>query len=293
MANTTTLRNAHIKFVENLRSQKRASATVIAYRKDIEQVITHLEKLAKLTASDVETADLKGFLADLAAKNYTAKSISRKINSTRTFFKYLKVEGIIKEDPASTLTHPQLSPKAPRILTVPEYRALRDAARQDVRTRAVVEVLLQTGIRIGEVSNLRLQDFKAATAKKTGELTIMIFENRPLRVVPLNLTASEAVTEYVKIRPDSRDDHLFITKTGRPLLIRNIRATIDRYFKEAGIVGAKVNDLRHTFISYHLSRGVSLDLLSKIAGHKRISTTEKYLAYVIKPAEEKQELEAL
>ncbi|MCX6783647.1 MAG: tyrosine-type recombinase/integrase [candidate division WWE3 bacterium] len=293
MANTTTLRNAHIKFVENLRSQKRASATVIAYRKDIEQVITHLEKLAKLTASDVETVDLKGFLDDLAAKNYTAKSISRKINSTRTFFKYLKVEGIIKEDPASTLTHPQLSPKAPRILTVSEYRALRDAARNDVRTRAVVEVLLQTGIRIGEVAGLRVQDFKAATSKKNGELTIAIFENRPSRNVPLNLTASEAVAEYIKIRPTSHDEHLFITKTGRPLLIRNIRATIDRYFKEAGITNAKVNDLRHTFITFHLSRGVSLDLLSKIAGHKRISTTEKYLAYVTKPAEEKQELEAL
>ena len=76
--------------------------------------------------------------------------------------------------------------------------------------------------------------------------------------------------------------HVFTTKTGNALLIRNIRATIDRYFKNAGVEKAKVNDLRHTFVAHHLSQGVNILKLSKIAGHKRISTTERYLAYIEK-----------
>lgn len=290
MATNHTLKTAHGKFIEHLKGQKRASATVVAYKKDIEQLLTHLEKLGKISAADVLTEDLKSFLDDLAAKSYTAKSISRKINSTRTFFKYIKVEGLITSDPASALTHPQLTVKAPRILSAVEYRALRDVVRNDPRTRAIVEVLLQTGIRIGELSALKVEDFKAASAKHGGELRITVFENRPERSVPLNLAASEAIKSYLAVRPAAKNSHLFITKTGKPLLIRNIRATIDRFFKAAGIEKAKVNDLRHTFVAYHLSRGVSLVIISKIAGHKRVSTTEKYLQYIERPAEEKTEL---
>ena len=67
-------------------------------------------------------------------------------------------------------------------------------------------------------------------------------------------------------------------------MVRNIRSTIDRYFKIAGIENAKVNDLRHTFIAHHLTQGVSILRLSKISGHKRLSTTEKYLQYIEQPS---------
>ena len=85
--------------------------------------------------------------------------------------------------------------------------------------------------------------------------------------------------------------HLFITKTGNSLLVRNIRSTINRYFNLAGVENAKVNDLRHTFVAHHLSMGVNLLHLSKIAGHKRVSTTERYLQYIEREVEdEKTEL---
>jgi len=89
-------------------------------------------------------------------------------------------------------------------------------------------------------------------------------------------------------------EYLFVTKTGNPLLIRNIRSTIDRYFRLAGVENAKVNDLRHTFVAHHLAAGVSIIFLSRVAGHKRISTTERYLQYVQRAGDqEKTELETL
>jgi len=98
----------------------------------------------------------------------------------------------------------------------------------------------------------------------------------------------------LEIRPKTANKALFITKTGRPLLVRNIRTAIDRYYRRAGIAGAKVNDLRHTWVAHHLTSGASLVLISKIAGHKRLSTTERYLA-LIQPikGEEKVRLETL
>ncbi len=84
----------------------------------------------------------------------------------------------------------------------------------------------------------------------------------------------------MEIRPSTQDAHLFVTKTGRQFLVRNIRDAVERYFKKAGIENVKINDLRHTFVAHHLKQGVSLVFLSKVLGHKRLSSTERYLQYV-------------
>ena len=123
-------------------------------------MVNYLQFLGKVTPSEVETQDLQTFMDSLAKQSYTPKSISRKTNSTKTFFKFLKSANLTQDDPANGLTHPKFENKPPRILTKLEYRALRDAARSDTRMIAVIEMLLQTGIRIGELSQLRVEDIK-------------------------------------------------------------------------------------------------------------------------------------
>jgi len=138
-----------------------------------------------------------------------------------------------------------------------------------------VELFLQTGVRIGELANLTLDDVKNL------ELHIAAEEGHAERTVPLNKAAKEALDRYLEVRgTNGTSKALFITKTGRPLLIRNIRTAIDRFFRIAGIEGAKVNDLRHTFIAHHLMAGTPITTLSKLVGHKRLSTTERYLELV-------------
>ncbi|PIY91914.1 hypothetical protein COY71_00600, partial [Candidatus Micrarchaeota archaeon CG_4_10_14_0_8_um_filter_60_7] len=90
----------------------------------------------------------------------------------------------------------------------------------------------------------------------------------PERKVPLNSSALAAINEYLKIRPKTDNNTLFVTKTGNPLLVRNIRTSIDRAFEKAGITYSKVNDLRNTFIAHHLAHGVSLVTVSRLVGHK-------------------------
>ncbi len=284
---TTDLSASRTQFVQYLTEAKRAHATILAYSKDIEQLVSYLAGIGKKTVETVEKAELDGFLKKLSADGYTPKSLSRKINSIKTFYRFLKNQNLITVNPASEITHPKYETKPPRILTKMEYRALRDACRGDTRTYAIVELFLQTGLRIGELAALKSDDVKEK------ELVIRPMESHPQRSIPLNKAAKSALDKWLSIRPKTDGTALYVTKTGRPLLVRNIRTTIDRYFKMAGIEGAKVNDLRHTFIAHHLSSGTPLTMISQLVGHKRLATTEKYLDLVKEKAVSNLKLEEL
>lgn len=281
-------KTAHAQFLDYLGSRRRARATIVAYGKDIEQLTSFLTNMGKKDVADVTREELEAFLKKLSADNYTPKSISRKINSMKTFYRFLKASGAVTIDPSLDIEHPKYDVKPPRVLSKLEYRALRDACRSDLRIYAIVELFLQTGIRIGELANLALSDVKDA------QLYIAAQEGHAERTIPLNRAAKDAIANYVRLRDKAaKSKALFITKTGRPLLIRNIRTAIDRYFRIAGIEDAKVNDLRHTFIAHHLMAGTPITTLSKFVGHKRLSTTEKYLELVKDKQVENIKLEEL
>ena len=278
------LKQAINQFKEHLTSLGRANATILAYTKDIEQLVVFTASKDKNTPKQITTKDINAFKQHLNQENYTAKSISRKINSIKSFFNFLVSKKMIDNNPAQEITHPKYEIKPPRILSKIEYRALRDSCRHDSRIFAIVETLLQTGMRISELANLKIKDIDLDQNK----ITICAHESHPERSIPLSQPVKEAVEAYLKDRPKSKADQVFITKTGNPFLIRNIRSSLDRYFRIAGIENVKVNDLRHTFIAHQLTAGSPLVYISKLVGHKRLSTTEKYLEFIpSKPAKNK------
>lgn len=273
------LSEAQQLFVQYLEEAGKAHATVIAYGKDIEQANEYLASQGKLYVSEVTAEDIDAFKELLKKQRYTGKSISRKINSIKAFFRYLMSQGYLVSNPAEIIAHPKFDQSPPRILTKVEYRALRDACRGDVRMSAVVELLLQTGMRISELAALQLQDVDF----ERNIFTIQPQNSRPARKVPMNMAAKKSLLQYLEVRPRAREKTVFLTKTCRPFLVRNIRTALDRYFRLAGIKGAKVNDLRHTFIIEQLRAGTPLVYVSQLVGHKRITTTEKYLKLIEAP----------
>lgn len=286
----TPLFQAHQDFEQNLKDSGRATATILAYTKDIEQLIEYVSQTGKTSPSQITTADINAFKDYLSKNDYTAKSVSRKLNSIKSFFRFLQNKNQIDSNPADQVAHPKYDLKPPRVLSKTEYRALRDACRDDNRMYAVIEVLLQTGMRISELANLRLDDLNL----DKNQIEIRPYESHPSRTVPINTSAKEALEEYLKDRPKTESDFVFVTKTGNRFLVRNIRSSIDRYFRLAGIEDAKVNDLRHTFIAHQLMAGAPLVYISKLVGHKRLSTTEKYLDLIKeKNSQEKPKLEEL
>jgi site-specific recombinase XerD len=274
-----SLLDLRARFTQNLQSNGRANATVIAYSKDVEQIIQFLAEKGKTSLDVISSEDIEEFKELLKKQRYTGKSISRKINSIKSFFRYIINEGLITENPADVVVHPKYDQSPPRVLSKLEYRALRDACRSDVRIYAIVEVLLQTGMRISELSALQVTDLDL----ERNVIYIKAQNSREARKVPLNQAAKNSINEYMRVRPRAREKTLFLTKTCRPFLVRNIRTAIDRYFRLAGIKDGKVNDLRHTFIIEQLKAGTPLVYVSQLVGHKRITTTEKYLKLIEAP----------
>lgn len=268
-----TLDQAVSQFVDHLTNQHRAQATIIAYKKDVEQLVELITGRA-LTPKDITAQHVEEYKQLLTKGNYSNKSISRKLNSIKAFFRFLIEIGELEHNPGTEVIHPKVVSTAPRILNRVEYRALRDACRNDIRISAIVELLLQTGMRISELSDLKLSD-----VLDDGK-TIKLHTDNQTRTIPLNKPAIKALSEYLEDRPPVASDFVFVTKTGKQFLVRNIRAAIDRYFRIAGINDAKVNDLRHTFIAEQLGSGTSLVYISQLVGHKRLTTTERYLKYL-------------
>lgn len=262
----------------------------MAYKKDLEQFVGFLSTKEVADVREIKKEEIDGFINKLLTDNYTKKSASRKLNSIRTFFRFLKNEKIIEQNPSLDVSHPKYMQAPPRVFSKLEYRALRDVAKEDCRTYALVELLLQTGIKIGELSNLRLSDVGG------GSLNIRPYGKTTGRSVPLNKSTGVAILDYLKNRPNNKkgdEDFLFITRTGRPLLIRNIRQILSRCFREVGIENATVNDLRNTFIAHQLKNGAPIEYIAKIVGHRRLSSTERFLMLIKEGVEKKERLENL
>lgn len=278
------------KFAVFLTQQSKSNFTIVAYKKDLEQFVGFLSTKDVNDIRDVKKAEIEGFINKLLEDNYSKKSASRKLNSIRTFFRFLKNEEMIEQNPSLDVSHPKYIQGPPRIFSKLEYRAIRDVAKEDLRTYAMVEILLQTGVRIGELTNIRLADVKDQ------ELHIRSYGKNPTRTVPLNKAVKKAVADYAKNRNNNSsgkeqpdEDYLFITRTGKPLLIRNIRQIITRCFREVGIEDATVNDFRNTFIAHQLINGYSIDYIAKLVGHRRLSSTERFLNLVKDTEGEKKE----
>jgi integrase/recombinase XerD len=276
------------KFIKNLEEKKRSPSTILAYRSDLEQLVDFLIEKRKVVSDQVTSSDIEAFRDSLLAKKYTPKSVSRKLNAIKTFFRWLIEGKYATFDPSSSVSHPRIELSNPKFLSPLEYRALRDVVRADTRVAAIIELILQTGLRISEVSNLKLEDIKA------NQLKVAAYATQPERTIPLNKPAKDALDLYLSSRPKTNSPYIFISKNGKPLAIRNVRAAIDRYFQKAEISGYSVNDLRTTFVIENLKAGVDLVFLSKVAGHKRLSTTERYLELAdVKEPGKKQTLEEL
>ena len=282
------LKNLLPKFTKSLEEKNRSPSTVLAYRADLEQLISFLRSKNKALVDDVRQADIESFRDSLLADKYTPKSVSRKLNAVKTFFRWLIFEKLTTSDVSADVAHPKIEPSVPKFLSPLEYRALRDVVRGDTRIAAIVEIILQAGVRISEVANLKTDNIKGEKAK------IEAYATQPERNIPLNKSAREALNAYLKMRPKADSPYVFVSKNGNPLAVRNIRAAIDRYMQKAEIPGYSVNDLRTTFLVENLKAEVDLVLLSQVVGHKRLSTTERYLELAeVKEPGKKQTLEEL
>jgi len=259
----------------NLRDKNRSKYTIISYMNDLRQLVNFLKTRGRVNFDSTTLEDLNAFKQKfLDDENYTTKSVSRKVNSVRLLFRHLNEIGKIPKNTGENLRHPKFKNAVPRVLSKTEYMAIRDASRANPKFYSIIQVLLQTGIRVGELVRLHITDIKAINNKNY--LSIMQYQSQPARNVPINDMALDAVKKWLAVRPKVDSPYIYITRTSKPIIVRNLRTSLLRIFKKAGVNNATVNDLRNTFIAYYVAKGVPKAEIAKLVGHKNLSTVDRY-----------------
>jgi len=274
----TTLRQALGEFqAVYMPLRNYAPRTRIEYINDLEDLMQFLEKAGIKRVGEVSLPDLERYQAELDNRGLTGSTRKRKTISIRTFFNFLHRSGYVHNNVSNRLIPPYSENTIPRVLTQTEYQRLISICSQNIRDHAVIELVLQTGIRLSELVRLNIYDIDLPEGDELGIVRIICGGGRKSRNLPLNSKASQALANYLQIRPASPTSIFFVNRFGTPLGPRGVQKIVQKYMTKAGIRGASVQSLRHTFGVHHAVRGTSLRTIQEVMGFKDIRSTEIYV----------------
>jgi len=277
------------QFLQHLKYERNVSAhTLRNYASDLDQFKEYLFKIEKrsdVPVKEIDRLTIREWMAGLH-NDHKKTSIARKLASLRTFFQFLVREGVLETNPAKLVATPRIERKLPNHLSMED--AVRFIETPDTNTdlgrrdRAIIEFLYATGIRVGELVNINLQDidFREKLVRVTGK-------RRKQRIVPFGEPALHALMHYLEqTRPvflnncpaAERDNNaVFLNYQGTRITTRSVGRMIDKYIKQcADIHNISPHSLRHSFATHLLDGGADLRDIQELLGHARLSTTQIY-----------------
>lgn len=252
--------------------------TRIEYETDIRQFLAFLAGVPLSHIEQISPETIRGFLAHLDRLALAGSSRRRKFSVVRSFSKWLKDAGYIANNPALQVEAPRTGQKEPKVLTKEEYQRVLSLV-QKPRDRAILQLILQTGIRLSEVYRLDRSDVKLPkkiNREAFGEMRIL-GKGRKERVLVLNYKVCEALISWLAVRPEVETDALFVSKKQQRLSKRQIQNVVYKYLERAGIDKACVHTLRHTMATHHYAMGTDILTLKEILGHQNLETTTIYI----------------
>lgn len=269
-------------FLDYLSVERGLSAnTIEAYRRDLLVYSKFLENVAKKSFIASSRDDIRDFMLFEKDKGLSANSISRNLTALRMFYRFLTRERMIKIDVSSYIDTPKLWKKIPDILNLEEVERLIAAADlkkdQGIRDRAILELMYGTGMRVSEVSNIKVYEVN----REVGFVRCL-GKGRKERIIPLGKHASEAIARYLeKVRPgqvkNKTSQELFLSRSGKKISRVSLWKLIKKYAQAAKIKKLmKPHILRHSFATHLLERGADLRSVQEMLGHANISTTQIY-----------------
>lgn len=258
-----------------------ADNTRESYLFDIAKFIEFLKR-ENQTLRSVTDESLQAFVADLHDLGIAPRSQARIISGLKSFFKYLKAENYIDEDPTINLESPQTGRHLPEVLTVEQIDMLIDEIDKSTpegrRNNAIIEVMYGCGLRVSELVNLEInklffdEGYIVVTGKGSKE-----------RIVPISDVAIDLVNSYMLERAQldvvaGEENVLFLNRRGHRLTRQMIFTIIKRLARQAGITKEiSPHTLRHSFATHLLEGGANLRAIQQMLGHESIATTEIYL----------------
>jgi integrase/recombinase XerC len=274
---TITLEKGLAVFINTLSGKNRSAATIRAYQTDIQQFISFLHEISvsAYAPQDVSKVDILEYLSFLSKKDLTGVARARKLSALREYFRFLEGIGEIEKSPTNGVETPKREKNARQFLRSDEYTKMLSLAGGNIRDYAILQVFLQTGIRVSELAHLKIEDIDfikpAITVRGKGNSQ---------REIALEKKGIQALRSYFAVRPvpESNAERLFLNYQGEPISERGVRKLVVKYTKAAGITKkASCHTLRHTFATYKAEKGVSPFQLQQWLGHANLNTTQIYV----------------
>lgn len=263
------------EFVNYLKTEKDVSAhTIRAYSNDLKEFHSFSDKKPE----DIDNLEIRSFLASLHYRKLKKSSISRKLATIRSFYKYLHKEGYVKTNPAKLVSSPRLPKPLPKFLTIDETFSLMNAPQGDTfkatRDKSVIELLYSSGLRVSELTSLDISDLdiKESLVRVKGK-------GKKERITPVGSNAMTAIKNYLpeRISLKKKSQALFLNNRGGRLTQRSVRRILLEYCRIAGLKGyPSPHTLRHTFATHLLHGGADLRAIQELLGHSSLSTTQRY-----------------
>lgn len=255
--------------------------TVVSYRADIDKLLRFLAD-KKMMLRDTDAATLHEFLATLHDLGIAPASQARIISGLKSFFRYLKTEDYITDNPALLIDAPHTGRHLPEVLSVEEIdrmiACIDLSTPEGQRNRAIMETLYSCGLRVSELVNLSLSNLFLEE-----QYVIVRGKGSKERMVPISDTAIEEIKLYMKQRAQmdikpGEESILFLNRRGRRLTRVMVFYIIKRLCELAGIrKDISPHTLRHSFATHLLEGGANLRAIQQMLGHESIATTEIYL----------------
>jgi integrase/recombinase XerD len=271
-------------FLTHVRVEKGLSAnTVSAYRRDLLKFEAFAKK-RKVALKSIGRDHLVDFLATLYRLKLESRTVARHLVTLRNFFRYAQVQEFISEDPSQNLESPKIRRSLPGYLRLDEVEKL--LAQPDEKTpiglrdRAMLEVLYSSGLRVSELTGLRVMDLD-----RTAGYVRCVGKGDKERVVPIGKKAMALVDRYLRdARPQlmgkgqlSHSQMLFLNRRGGGFSRVGVWKILSAYGRQAGLrVALTPHMLRHSFATHLLERGADLRSVQLMLGHSDISTTQIY-----------------
>ncbi|MGE3063678.1 MAG: site-specific tyrosine recombinase/integron integrase [bacterium] len=264
-------------FLNYIRVQKNYSMlTQKAYAVDLEQFAEYLENEKVPRIEDVDKRMVRMFISYLSETGMKKRSISRKVATLKSFFKFLSREQIVKKNPMSLIKTPSFEKKLPVFVSVDIMNQFLDSMKgcafTDVRDRLIFEMLYATGMRSNELVSLDIEDVS------TSEMTVKIKHAKggKERHVPINIPTKDILNSYMALR-NSNDRALIVSIRGHRLDNRDIRRIVKKRISDfAKISNISPHTLRHTFATHMLNSGADIRVVQELLGHSSIGTTQIY-----------------
>lgn len=270
-------------FMTYLDVEKRSSvATLRSYEKDLEQFEDFLKERKKSLANPGKiTADhIRAWLSRLHGQKLAKSTMSRKLSSLRSFFKYMVKHRFIAADPMVGIRNPKQEIRQPRALNVDQAVSIMDshvgAEPQDKRDLALVELLYGSGLRVSEAISLDMFD-----ADISGGVVRVSGKGNKERLSPLSDAACKALDDYLAVRselsPALEEQALFVGNRGGRINRRQVNRILARMAEQAGVFGGvHPHMMRHSFASHMLQSGADMRSVQELLGHENLSTTQRY-----------------